>query len=122
MLPEHQEFIRKAKKEYRKIGYVECPAFDDEKIYFTSAGFNHLLRKGRKAREKAEQYERMLLMKFAPRIIKSSKKFIKSNHSIIKNKPDAHFWSLMSVVNGQKLTVIIRQLDKHPKHFFSIFS
>ena len=47
MTPEDfKEFIKKAKKEYKKIGHVECPAFRGEKVYFNNDGFNHLVRKG----------------------------------------------------------------------------
>jgi len=49
-----RDFISKTKKEYKNIGYIKCPAFRNENIYFNRHGFNHLIRKERKLRDRKE--------------------------------------------------------------------
>jgi hypothetical protein len=103
-----------------KIGYVKCPAFGNEKIYFTQAGFNHLLRKGRKLREKNDQIRRLDLLQYAPTILISSAMYSTHEKRYLYNSV-AHFWSFMYTQKGKSITVIIRQLNGSHKHFFSIF-
>ena len=86
----HKEFIKKAKKNFRKILYVECPVFNGEKVYFTDKGFTHLLRKGRELRPIGIQIKRIKLLKFAVPIL--------SNSIVVVcqiNKELKHFLSIM---------------------------
>ena len=71
-----KKFIQEKRREYMKIGHVECPAFGNEKIYFTQAGFNHLIRKERKWRDHNEQSQRLLFMQYAPGILNRSNNFL----------------------------------------------
>jgi hypothetical protein len=71
----HKLFIQNQKVEYRKLGFAECPAFNNEKIYFNNYGFQHIIRKGKKLREISEQIKRFNILKYAPIIIKNSKEF-----------------------------------------------
>lgn len=115
---DHKDLIKKAKEEYRKIGYVECPAFDNEKVYFNRHGFRHLIRKGKKLREIDEQIERIKLLKYAQLIIENSYEFKDFNKNNFRDTAD--FWSLVYYINKTKITVIIRQIKGGHKHFFSI--
>ncbi len=115
---DHKKLIKKARDEYRKIGYVECPAFDGEKVYFNRYGFRHLIRKGKKLREIDEQLERLALLKHAEAIIRNSRNFKDFNKNNIGESAD--FWSLVHYINKTKITVIIRQIKGGHKHFFSI--
>ncbi len=72
---DHKEFIKKAKEEYKKIGYVECPAFGGEKVYFTNKGFNHLIFRDGKFRSKSDQKRRLSLLKNVINIVKKAKKY-----------------------------------------------
>lgn len=113
------EFIKKTKLEYNKIGLVICPAFNNEPVYFGRYGFNHLIRKDRKRRTLQEQIVRIMLVNNAPYIIRTTK--IHSVRIDHQNNHTALFWSFVAIINDVNITIIVRQLDKHKKHFFSIF-
>jgi hypothetical protein len=120
----HRLLIKKAKKEYKKIGFVKCPAFNNERVYFTRHGFHHLIRKGKRLRKIDEQIKRLGLLKYAPLIISSSKGFKDFNKNKELNnekiKKSADFWSLSQIFNKIEIIVVIRQIKGSNKHFFSI--
>ena len=121
-MPDHdwKEFVEKAKRVYHKIGAVPCPAFKNELIWFNQHGWNHLVRKGRKQRKYSEQKLRIKLSEHAPMIIRSSTHY--QTHTKSEEKePAAYFWSLIGIAEEIDLTVIVRQLGRKNKHFFSIF-
>ncbi len=112
-------FIQNAKAEYKKIGHIECPAFPDEKIYFTKRGFNHLLRKGRELRPVHQQIRRVFLLRHAAEILKESTTFFshrtnKDSNSIVQ------FWSFKKYIDGSAIFVVVCQVDSDPKKFLSI--
>lgn len=122
-----KNFIKAEKKKYRKIRYVECPALDNEKIYFTDKGFTHLLRKGRELRPIHVQIKRIRLLKYAIPILKDSTKFhsyrirtrnFEGTKGIIKSS--AQFWSFEKVMEGGSIIVVVCQINKENKHFLSI--
>lgn len=113
------EFIEKIKKEYKKIRYVACPAFDNEKIHFNKYGFNHLLRKGSIQRDSKEQMRRMHLLVLAADVISTSQNIIDHSRSDVKHPP-AEFWSLTKEYNDKIIKVIIRKIGNGNKHFFSV--
>ena len=106
----------KAKKQYAEIGHVWCP-FLNENIYFTKAGFKHLIWKGARQRPKTEQKRRFLLLSFVKNIIESSDVVFK-----YERRGGADFWASTNIYGNKKITLILRQLDGQAKHFFSIFS
>lgn len=122
----HKKFIKNSYEEYKKIRYVECPAFANEKVYFNQDGFRHLIRKGKKLREIKDQVKRLNLLKYVSKVISESKKFKDYN----KNKPinpsevhnEANFWSLIKIHDNIKIIVIVRQIKDNNKHFFSVMS
>ena len=111
-----KEFVKKARERYRKIGSVPCPTFGGERVYFTRAGFKHLIRKGRLPRLKEEQIKRLKLMPQGPVLLAKNTKF-----STYTAHPNVSFWSFIGTKNKKKVTVIVRQFNAKPKHFFSIF-
>ncbi len=117
-----RDYVNKKHAEYKELGHIECPAFPGEKIYFTWAGFNHLIRKERKYRDKSEQIRRITIFQFAPGILKRSSEFVTYFTDQNKQGKVTQFWSFEGRVNGIRMTVIIRQVAAHPKHFFSIFN
>ena len=116
-----KEFIKKAKEEYYKIDRVNCPAFNNEGVFFTSSGFNHLQRKNRKLRDKNIQIRRISLCYYAPGILKRATQFLTHYTDVDARRTRVDFWSLEGKVNGINLVVIVRQIDNHSKHFFSVF-
>lgn len=120
---DNKVFKKEILRDYKCVGPLACPALDNELIYFTKDGFNHLIRKGRKLREQYEQHERLALFQYVPSIIESSRMYIlhrvHSKNSI--NKSSAQFWSLENKIQGEVVVVIIRQINSGTKHFFSVF-
>ena len=118
---DHKTLIKKAKEEYRKIGYVECPAFSGERVYFNSYGFDHLIRKGREWRPINIQIERIKLLPYALIILRLNKHFVSHYKDMDERSHVAYFWSFIDVVNEKKIKIIVRQFENGTKHFFSIY-
>lgn len=119
-LEEHKELIKKHYEEYKKIGYVECPAFDGEKVYFNKHGFGHLIRKGKVPRTRSEQIKRINLI---PNVILILRK-VNKIHKCTLNEIDGHpalFWPFDIFIGSVKTRIIVRQLGYHGrKHFYSV--
>lgn len=122
---------QKAKQIYSKIGRIKSPALGDEYVFFTSAGFNHLMRKGRIPRTRNEQKRRFALLSLAEKIITNPTAKIIYRKTEIKEKTNrhgekvlvqstAHFWTFEEKINDCNVKVVIRQLENKSKHFFSI--
>jgi hypothetical protein len=121
----------KAKKIYSNIGTVKCPALGDEYVFFSSFGFNHLVRKGRVPRTKNEQKRRFTLLPYVEKIVKNPKAVIIYRKETIKEKSNrhgekiliesiAHFWALIEKIEDCEIKVVVRQLEGGNKHFFSV--
>lgn len=113
------EYIKKAKEDYKKIGYVECPALDNAPVYFNKYGWNHLMRKGKNMRDPSDQMNRIKIIPYAVIIIRNIRKLSEYRNNISFDS-FAHFWSLRMKVNKSWLRVVIRQMNNGNKHFFSI--
>ncbi len=119
----HKSYIKVAYEKYKKINYVECPAFTNEKVYFLKRGFRHLIWKGTKLRDIDEQIDRLSLLRYVPDILKSSNHFKDFNKNKLHNQQTGtrvNFWSFSGEYNQIKITVVIRQINDGPKHFFSV--
>jgi hypothetical protein len=116
---EWKEYIKLEKEKYTNLGESDCPMFPNEKIYFTKDGLNHLIRKGKDVRPRYEQMERFALLPYAKIILKNAKEINNFFASNLKD-PHASFWSFKDKVNSIEIRVIIRQVGKGKKHFFSI--
>lgn len=121
----HQEFIKKAKEEYFKIGSVSCPAFGGEKVYFDEEGLAHLLMKKGRVRKKSDQKRKLYLSKSAPSIIKHA--LLHSNYTkdtrTFRNGSEisiAEFWEFKEEIYGKIITVLVRKVNDGNKHFFSV--
>ncbi|MDD5696731.1 MAG: hypothetical protein PHO90_02020 [Candidatus Pacebacteria bacterium] len=127
----YEKAKRQAKKIYSKIGRIKCSALSDEYVFFTSAGFNHLLRKGRIPRTRNEQKRRFTLLPYIEKIIKNPTAKITYKKIEIKEKANRHgekvliestayFWTFIEKIDDCKIKVVIRQLENKNKHFFSV--
>ncbi|MFA6601372.1 MAG: hypothetical protein WCT02_00715 [Candidatus Paceibacterota bacterium] len=118
------KLLDEAKKFYRKIGSIICPALDNERVYFNKHGWNHLIRKGRKFREFQEQNRRILLLSQAIQIIQNTKSVCR--HRLTKKAGSVgHFWEIrgFGLLNSEqiKIHVILRRKNDGLLHFFSVF-
>ena len=128
----YEKSKQKAKEIYSKIGRIQSPAFGGELVAFTSAGFNHLVRKGRIPRPKNEQKRRFTLIPYVEQIIKNPKATLLYERRETRYVTDRHgkkvtiqsvadFWTFVEIIENCKIKVVVRQLDTDgPKHFLSV--
>ncbi len=118
----HKLFIQKVKEEYKKMGFVECPAFDNEKVYFNRHGLKHLIYKGRIPRSLEEVTKRFNLLHYATSIIKKTNK-IDNEEKRTMIDSTAYFWTIRNTINNHlTIRIILRRLNNGVLHFFSIMS
>jgi hypothetical protein len=112
----HKIIVKKAKEEYKRIGKIKCPAFDNELIHFNQKGFRHLLMKTGKYRTISEQARRLNLIPKIMSVISTA-----SNFYSYRKDFGIDFWSISKVIDGVLIIVVIRQdgVDK-PKYFLSV--
>ena len=116
---QNKDFIKLAKEEYKKIGYVECPAFSGEKVYFNHYGLDHLIFKGRIPRPKDQVIERFNLLNYAKNIIKNTKT-VYDEERRTKGQSHAYFWTIKHSLRTINIRIILRRLNDGTLHFFSI--
>ncbi len=111
----YKEFIRKSKDYYKNIGYIECPAFNNERIYLTNRGFNHLIKKDRKYRSKVEQIRRLVLIPYIVDILKNNSNY---NTYRITNRENsiASFWSFKKKSTIELLLLLFVRSIKNLKY------
>lgn len=120
MSPEDwKEYINNEEEKYKKLGYIECPAFDGKKVYFNSHGLDHLIYKGRVPRSRDEVIKRFSLLPFACNILKNARN-IYSEEKRVKEKSYAYFWTIKDNAGSRKIRIILRRLNNGTIHFFSI--
>ncbi len=115
----HDQFVKKSYSSYKNIGSIICPALNNEKINFNKKGFRHLLYKENNRRHDSQQKRRLKLINYAKMIVEGSNKY-SEYRSISSDKDTIHFWSLEKLIENSVITLIIRQINNGPKHFFSI--
>jgi len=114
----------KAKEKYSKIGEVTCPAFPNEKIVFNAKGFNHIFYKGgRSGRSKVNIATKIRLLDRAVELLKKSAVFQEqdSYNAIYRGKRRKHkFWAFEGVIKDRRIKVIVRQVGRGKKHYWSV--
>ena len=113
-----------AKRKYRKIKAVNCPAFDQERIAFNSKGFNHLFYKGnRSERDFKDIQTRVRLLERAVILLKKTTVYQEENLYKIKDKGRSktiYFWAFEGVINDRRIKAVVRQIGRGKKHFWSV--
>ena len=105
---------------YRSIGSVRCLYFNNEQVFFNRKGFNHLLRRGRDERSYFDQINRLNLLKYC-KIILSAKHNDVEYRIIRRRNTVAQFWGFKAHFEKSEIKLVVRQIDRREKHFFSIF-
>lgn len=127
----YEKAKQQAKQLYSKIGRIKSPALGGEYVFFTSAGFDHILRKGRIPRTRNEQKRRFTLLPYVENIVKNPTAKIIYRKSEVKEKVNrhgqkiliesvAHFWTFEEKVDDCIIKAVVRQLENKDKHFFSV--
>ena len=117
---DYEEAKKCAKAFYEEIGIVKTSALGGAKVVFTSAGFNHLLRRGRKFRPKSEQMKRLSLLRYARAILTDPGASVR--HRKLRKQALVQYWSFTKHFDGQRVKLIVRQIGAGQKHFYSIMS
>lgn len=125
------ELRERAAEEYRQIGRIYCPYFQEE-VHFTSEGFNHIrYRKARNERHIQVQEMRYKLLHFAPELVRLTKTlqeheiqhlFVETKHNKRKEivLKEIQFFGFIAILKNYKVKVIVRQVGNGQKHFWSI--
>jgi hypothetical protein len=127
----YNKAFSKAKGIYKSIGNIKCPALNNEYVYFSRVGLNHLVRKGRIPRTRNEQKRRFRLIPYIKKVIKNEQavieyrkqeKLIKINRhgQKITRESIAHFWTFKEKIKDCNIKIVIRQIDEGNKSFFSV--
>ena len=114
-----KEYVKSEKEKYKKIGYVECQAFGNERVYFNNYGFDHLVYKGRIPRPNSEVIKRFHLLSDVYSVLKKLKS-VDQEEKRIKGESCAYFWTVRGSVNNRKIRIILRRLGNSTIHFFSV--
>lgn len=108
------------KKIFDETKEVSCPAFPNEKIVFNAKGINHLIYKGNRSRREKSRIETNIHL--LPRAIKILQlmAFPQEETSYSKEDTVYKFWTFEAVVDSRRIKVIVRQVGKGQKHFWSV--
>ncbi len=116
---------------YRGVGKIFCPYFK-ENISFNSKGLEHIKFQGlRRARPHRDQYIRFRLISLAPKIIQLSHTLqgtsVRNSFERLKMTGRwqvmmcaVTYFEFVAVMNGYRVRVIVKQVEKGPKYFWSI--
>ncbi len=120
-----EDFIKKIREKYERIGSMSCPAFSNARIYFNNDGFNHLVSKEGKPRKYSDLMRKLHLFEFVPNIISFNStctNYKKDARVFAKTKvvSTAEFWELSRRFGKRTVIVVIRRINNGPLHFFSV--
>lgn len=115
-----KKFKEQIKIIFKQTREIPCPAFGGEKIYFNAKGINHLIYKGSRSRRDKDRIKTNI--RLLPRAIKllSLSTFWQEENQYIKDKITFKFWAFEAVIEDRRIKVIIRQVGKGRKYFWSV--
>jgi hypothetical protein len=115
---EHQRFLAAAREDYKSFGSVWVPAFA-EVVIFSGLGFNHLLRKERKFRSRAEQVRRLKLVGEAIEILGCAEVWHEFRERM-SDQGSIKFWTFLGGDAHAASKVVVVQYAAGLKQFLSI--
>ena len=114
MMKEAKELKQKA---------VACPAFPEEKVTLNSKGLNHLFYEGglkKPSRPFKEVEARVNLLPSALKVLQQMP-FIQEENTLVNYEgKTCYYWAFEAVVDERRIKVIVRQVGKGQKHFWSV--
>lgn len=120
-----------AEETFKSIGEVFCPVLG-HRVSFNSLGLNHLkMKRWNHARDRADQYTRLKLLRLAPGVLKmshtiqgklESKRFerIKVNSRWEQKMVHVSYYEFIAITHGCRLRVVVKQIDSGPIYFWSL--
>lgn len=115
---------------YDSIGSVVCPVLNHETISFNRKGMAHILYKS--TRTKMEIIDRLFYLQYAEQILLDpsveidrrfvrEKEYVKKRGNHILCDVESQYWCLKKEVRPSLvIKLIVRQVDRGNKHFYSI--
>ncbi|MBU1104874.1 hypothetical protein KJ664_03220 [Patescibacteria group bacterium] len=105
---------------FSEVKQIACPAFDKEKVYFTAKGINHLLYKNSRSKRDSKRIEtNTRLLPGAIKVLRVMPYFQEESY-YTKESVIHKFWAFEAVVDDRRIKVVIRQVGKGQKHFWSV--
>ncbi len=129
-----EKFIKekvKAEEFYKKLGTVRCPYFEED-IFFNAKGLEHLkFKRKNHARATDDQFIRLKLLHFAPKILKLSRtvqgvsnrnifELLRVNNRNEYKMVNAYYFEFVAVIDSIRVRVVVKQIGTSPKYFWSI--
>lgn len=112
---EFKNAIQSAHKSYSSWeNKLHCPFFKGD-IYITRSGWQHIMTE---QRPKHQKFWRAKYFNYIPQIIAKTTT-VQKETVCFSNAGKIHIWSFVSIEKGNILEVVIRQIGKQPKHFYS---
>jgi len=115
-----KNFREQIKFIFKQTKGISSPAFEGEKIHFNAKGINHLIYKGNRSRRDVDRIKTNI--RLLPRAIKLLKlsTFWQEENQFTKDKITFIFWAFEAVIDDRRIKVIVRQVGKGRKHFWSV--
>ncbi len=123
---------READEYYKTINFVTCPAFEGERVYFTSEGFNHIIYRGNKIeRERRAQLTRFKLINLAKKLLEKTttvqeceeySNIVKVFHNKRKEFTPLKTkdWGFVGVIGNTRIKVVVRRIGNGSRKFHSV--
>lgn len=123
MKKETKEIKILAKSFFKENKSVSCPAFPDEEVIFKSKALSHLFYKGankKSSRPFKEVETRIKLLPSAFKVL-SVMPMAQEESTLVNHEGKVCiYWAFEAVVDQRRIKVIIRQVGKGKKHFWSV--
>lgn len=112
-----------AKSFFEKNKSIFCPAFPDEKVTFNSKALSHLFYKGANKKSSRPSKEIETRIKLLPSVLKvlSVMPLAQEENTLVNIEGKVCiYWAFEAVVDQRRIKVIVRQVGKGKKHFWSV--
>ena len=105
---------------YTQIIKINCPAFNNEPVYFTAGGFRHLVCKSnRKERQKNVQVAKFGLLKKVVFLISRTTTHQEYEERLLQGRL-IQYWGFVAIINNFRIKVIVHQIGYGKKEFLSV--
>jgi hypothetical protein len=115
----YEEAKKRAKEFYCTIGPVWCPALN-EGVLLNQKGFKHLIGSRGVVRPQNEQIRRFDLLRYVKIILENPQAIIFHDTKGLENSW-TDFWIFTEIIDNVRIKIVVRQIGKGKKHFFSIY-
>ena len=120
-----------ARKAYSTFGSVKCQALEGQSVYFTSEGFNHLVYKNKRERNKKDQFMRFKVLDLAKKILDITTTYQEYEETlqnvlvkVMKHKEyrstSVKYWGFIAIIENKKLRVVVKQVRGNKLQFWSV--